>query len=293
MLVGPLLVRYNGRIADVLLRRESTQPSEVALETAATRDLASREHVIVCGFGRVGQNLARVLEQRGFEYIALDLDPFRVRDARQAGDPVVYGDAAEPEVLKALGIEHASVVVVSFDGPDSALAIVRAVRQLRADVPVLVRTEDDTRLDALQAAGATEVVPEIFETSLSLVSHVLLFLDVPPREVLEATEAIRHDRYAVLRSVFQRREPGAPEEATQSLRQQLRTVALPPGARAVGRTLGEVGLERRGVVVTALRRDGIVGREPDPGTRLREGDVLVLWGTPADLERGETRLLMG
>jgi CPA2 family monovalent cation:H+ antiporter-2 len=293
MLIGPLLVRYNGRIADVLLRRRSTQPSEVALETAATRELAKREHVIVCGFGRVGQNLARVLEQRGFEYIALDLDPFRVRDARQAGDPVVYGDAADPEMLHVLGLEHASVVVVSFDGPEAALRIVRSVRRLRADVPVLVRTEDDSRLEALQEAGATEVVPEIFETSLSLVSHVLLFLDVPPREVLEAAEDIRHDRYALLRNVFQRREPDRPDEGTQSVRQELRTVVLPPGASAVGHTIGEMGLDRGRVVVTALRREGIVGREPEPGTRLREGDVLVLWGTPEDLERGEKRLLIG
>jgi CPA2 family monovalent cation:H+ antiporter-2 len=293
MLVGPLLVRYNSRIADALLRRPSSQLSEAVIETAATRELAKREHVIICGFGRVGQNLARVLEQRGIEYIALDLDPFRVRDARQAGDPVVYGDGSDTEVLRALGLEQANVVVVSFDGPDAALRIVRAVRQLRADVPVLVRTEDDSRLEALQEAGATEVVPEIFETSLSLVSHVLLFLDVPPREVLETTEDIRHDRYALLRSVFQRREPGAPDEGTPSLRQQLRTVVLPPGASAVGRTIAEMGLDRGRVVVTALRREGIVGREPDRETRLREGDVLILWGTPEDLEHGENQLLIG
>lgn len=293
MLLGPLLVRYNGRIADFLLRRPTVQPSELALETAATRELAQREHVIICGFGRVGQNLARVLEKRGIEYIAIDLDALRVRDARQAGDPVVYGDASEPEVLRALGLGQASVVVVSFDGPDSGLRIVRAVRQLRGDVPVLVRTEDDSRLESLQAAGATEVVPEIFETSLALVSHVLLFLNVPAREVLEATEDIRHDRYAILRSVFKGRQAGETGEGGPALRQQLRTVVLPPGAKAVGRTLGEVGLDRGGIVVTALRREGIVGREPDSGTRLREGDVLVLWGTLADLERGESRLLMG
>jgi len=293
MLLGPLLVRYNGRIADFILRRRSVDPTELALETAATRELAKREHVIICGFGRVGQNLARVLEQRGFEYIALDLDPFRVRDARQAGDPVVYGDAAEPEVLRALGLERASVVVVSFDGADTALRIVRAVRGLRVEVPVLVRTEDDSRLEALQAAGATEVVPEIFETSLALVSHVLLFLNVSAREVLETTEDIRHDRYAILRSVFRHRDSGALDVDDRSLRQQLRTVVLPPGAVAVGRTIVELGMDKGKVVVTALRREGIVGRDPDPATRLREGDVLVLWGSPEDLEHGENRLLMG
>jgi CPA2 family monovalent cation:H+ antiporter-2 len=293
MLVGPLIVRYNKRIADVLLRRRKPDMSEVALETAATRELAKREHVMICGFGRVGQNLARVLEKRGFEYIAIDLDPFRVRDARQAGDPVVYGDASHPEVLHALGVEHASVVVVSFDGADTALRVVRAVRRLRHDVPILVRTEDDSRLDALQAAGATEIVPEIFETSLSLVSHVLLFLKVPARDVLEITEDIRHDRYAILRSVFRRRNARSLEDDDHALRQQLRTVVLPPGATAVGRTIGELGLDKGKVVVTALRREGIVGRDPEPGTRLREGDVLVLWGAPEDLEQGENRLLMG
>ena len=131
MLLGPLLVRYNGRIADRILRRPPAQPSDVALETAATREIARREHVIICGFGRVGQNLARVLERRGFEFIALDFDPFRVRDARMAGEPVVYGDATHPEVLRALGLEHASVVVISFDEPETAVRIVRAVRRLR------------------------------------------------------------------------------------------------------------------------------------------------------------------
>ena len=206
MLLGPFLVRYNGRIADRILGRRTVQPSEVALETAATRQLAEREHVIVCGFGRVGQNLARVLESRGLEFIALDLDPYRVRDARQAGDPVVYGDATEPEVLHALGLEHASALVVSVDATETALRIVRAARRLRNDLPVLVRTEDDSKLDALQAAGATEVIPETFETSLSLVAHVLLCLDVPPQEVLQTTEDIRHDRYAILRSVFRKRD---------------------------------------------------------------------------------------
>ena len=293
MLLGPLVVRYNSRIADYVLRRRSVDPTEVALETAATRELATREHVIICGFGRVGQNLARVLEKRGFEYIALDMDPFRVRDARQAGDPVVYGDASEPEVLATLGLQQASVVVVSFRNTANALRIVRTVRQLRSDVPVLVRTEDDSRLEALQAAGATEVVPEIFETSLSLVSHVLLFLNVPAREVLETTEGIRHDRYAILRSVFQRSDSRPLDYDERALRQQLRTVVLPPGARAVGHTIGELGMDKGRIIVTALRRDGIVGRDPEPGTRLREGDVLVLWGTPEDLEHGENRLLMG
>ena len=293
MLVGPLLVRYNGRIADRLLGRESTLPSDGVFETVATREIAKREHVIICGFGRVGQNLARVLEKRGFEFIALDLDPFRVRDARQAGDPVVYGDATQVGVLGALGLDRASVVVISVDALEPALGIVRAVRQLRPNVPVLVRTEDDSGLEQLQAAGATEVVPEIFETALSIVSHVLLFLDVPPEEVAETTEDIRHDRYALLRSVFRRRDALESDPEHALLRQHLRTVTLPPAAYGVGRTLKDLGFDSGDVAVNAVRRDGIVGRDPDPTTLLREGDVVVLFGTAEDLERAESRLLMG
>jgi CPA2 family monovalent cation:H+ antiporter-2 len=292
MLAGPLLVRYNGRVADFILRRRTVQPSDVALETAATRQLAERKHVIICGFGRVGQNLARVLESRGLEFIALDLDPFRVRDARQAGDPVVYGDASEPEVLRALGLEHASALVVSFEDTQTALRIVRAARRLRSDLPVLVRTEDDSKLDQLQAAGATEVIPGTFETSLSLVAHVLLCLKVPAQEVLQTTEDIRHDRYSILRSVFRKRDSRL-LDGHHALRQQLRTVVLPPGASAVGRTIRELEMDDGKVRVNAVRRDGIVGRNPGPETQFREGDVVVLWGAPEDLEQAESRLLMG
>ncbi len=294
MLLGPLVVRYNKALADRILRRDVATPSDTALETVGTRDVASRKHVIVCGFGRVGQNLARVLERGGFEFVGIESDPLRVRDARMAGDPVVYGDATQPEVLRTLGLEQASVIVITFNAPDTALRIVREVRRLRADVPLLVRTEDDAKLDALQAAGATEVIPDTFETSLALASHLLLFLKMPAADVLAATEQVRHERYAILRSVFRRRDvTRLPEEGSEPAREQLYTVVLPPGAKAVDQSIEEVGLHRGPVTVSAIRREGITGRNPAPETRLREGDVLVLWGRPEDLEQVESRLLMG
>jgi len=294
MLLGPLVIRYNKLVADTILRRKVATPSDMALETTATRDIARREHIIICGFGRVGQNLARILERRGFEYVGIDTDALRVRDARMAGDPVVYGDAVHAEVLRTLGLDHASVVVLTFNAPDTALRIVRTVRRLRTDVPVLVRTEDDMMLDALQSAGATEVIPGTFETSLALASHLLLFLKVPVAEVLATTEQVRHERYAILRSVFRRREVTRPAaDGAGPEREQLYTVVLPPGAKAVDCSIHDVGLDRGPVTVSAIRREGIIGREPAPETRLREGDVLVLWGRPEDLEQVESRLLMG
>lgn len=292
MVASPFLIRNNGRIAAYITRRHAEEPSTLERELAATRESASRDHVIVCGFGRVGQNVARVLERQGFEYIALDMDSQRVRSARQAGDPVVYGDGSQSEILEAVGLEHCSVLVISFADPDVALRIVRSVRELRPELPILVRTQDDSKLDLLQRAGATEVVPETLEASLMLVSHLLLLLDVPVSRVVKTVGDIRNHRYSMLRRVFRVDDPRRLDQIHE-FREQLHTVVLPPRAFGVGKTLSDLNLDESEVAVTAIRRDGIVGRQPEPSTQLREGDVVVLYGTPEALEHAEARLLMG
>jgi CPA2 family monovalent cation:H+ antiporter-2 len=286
------LIRHSRRLADLLLRRGPTVGSTIERELGATHDAAQRDHVVVCGFGRVGQNLARVLERQNFEYLALDMDPTRVREARQAGDPVVFGDAAEPEILEAVGLHHCTVLVITFASPAVALRILETARKLRPDVPVLVRTQDDTYLDELQKAGATEVVPETLEASLMLASHLLLLLQVPVSNIVREVGDIRGHRYSMLRRVFPRGDARY-LDGTHAFREVLHTVILPPGAHAVGKTLGELALERAEVTVTGLRRDGILGRQPGPDTVLREGDVVVLFGTPEALEHGESMLLGG
>jgi monovalent cation:H+ antiporter-2, CPA2 family len=274
-----------------LRRRERTR-AELQLELAATFETAKRDHVILCGFGRVGQNLARVLERQGFEYIALDLDPRRVREARQGGDPVIFGDSAEPDILDAVGIAHCKVLVITFASPDVSLRILRSVRELRPDLPVLVRTQDDTKLDLLQNAGATEVVPETLEASLMLVSHLLLLLKMPLSRVVKTVDDIRSHRYAMLRRIF-RREEARPIDEDRVLREELRTFVLPPRAHAVDKSIADLHLENVDAAITAIRRGGIVGRQPGPETVLRGGDVIVLYGTPEALDRGEARLLTG
>ena len=168
MVLSPLLIRHNRSLTRAILWQRGPPSTDAMRDAQATLAVAGRDHVVLCGFGRVGQNIARVLEQTGFEYIALDLEPYRIRAGRQAGDPVIYGDAGQVKVLENVGLAHASCVVVTFTNPEVALRILRSVRELRPDVPVLVRTQDDTKLEELQAAGATEVVPETFEASLML-----------------------------------------------------------------------------------------------------------------------------
>lgn len=292
MVTAPLLLRQNRRIARWLLREQgpagSPQPTP---EVRIAGELAQREHVILCGFGRVGQNLARVLESHGLEFIAMDLDPARVRAARSAGLPVIYGDASDTDLLRQVGLASASTVVITFSDPAIAVGILRSVRALRGEVPVLVRTADDSRLDDLMAAGATEVVPETFEASLMLASHVLLLLKQPVSRVVRTIGQIRNDRYASLRGLL-RAGDALPDDDADRL-EELKTIVLPPGAWAVGRTLDEI--QQRGFAARAdsVLRHGIVGRNPDGALRLQQGDELVLAGRPEDLEHAEKVLLAG
>jgi CPA2 family monovalent cation:H+ antiporter-2 len=293
MVTSPFLLRNNRLLARMVLReRGPAAGAAQAAESDPTADVARREHVILCGFGRVGQNVARVLDSQGFEYIALDLDPARVRNARQAGDPVVYGDSSDDELLRQVGLDTASAVVITFADPAVSIGIVRSVRLLRADVPILVRTQDDTLLKELTDAGATEVVPETFEASLMLVSHTLMLLNVPVSRVVRTVGAIRSNRYSTLRNIF-RRDDALPIDEQHAYREELKSVVVPPGAWAVGRTIAEVRARGAEVAFTGVRRHGILGRDPASEMTLREGDVVVLYGVPESLEHAEAVLLAG
>jgi CPA2 family monovalent cation:H+ antiporter-2 len=292
MLVSPLVIRSNSDLTAWMESGDTPTLAELDQEMRATHSLANRDHVVICGYGRVGQNVARLLEEEGFEYIALDLDSVRVRRARQAGDPVHYGDAAKAEILERVGLAHATVVVISFSDPLYAVRVVKTVRAFREDVPILVRTPDDAYFNLLQKTGASVIVPESVESSLILSAYALNLLSVPLPRIIRKLERIRRHRYGELRRIFPK-EAARHLDETHALREQLSTVALPPGAHAVGRSLGELKLAEAEVMVDAIRRDGITGPQPIPNTRLQEGDVVVLYGTPEALERGETILLTG
>ena len=289
MLIAPFIVRHNGRLAQWMLPwlRERRETDVEAIRGEA---LSRAPEVIICGYGRSGQNLAWMLQQEDIRVLALDLDPVRVRDARDAGEPVVYGDSTRAEVLIAAGLEDARAVAVSYYDIPAALRVLNGVRRVRPELPVIVRTRDDADLERLNAAGATEVVPESLEGSLMIASHVLLLLGVPVSRIVRRVAEVRRDRYSMLRGFFHGGEDPTPAPA-DAYKERLHSVALPDGAYAVGRRLSELGLD--GVTVTAVRRGGIRGPKPLPETRLQRGDVLVLYGTTEELRAAERALLRG
>ncbi len=290
MLLAPLIIRYNGRIAMRAVPGYRTHRRS-NLDSIRAESESAHDHVIICGYGRSGQNLAWMLKQESLPNLSLDLDPVRVRDARDAGESVIYGDAARSDILKAAGLMQARALVISFVDVPAALRILGVTRQLRPDMPVIVRTMDDRNLDQLKAAGAVEVVPESLEGSLMMGSHLLMLLGVPVSRVLRQVQTVRRDRYRMLRGFFH--GAASEDEAEESYRQRLHSLVLPVGAYAVAKRLADLGLGNYGVVVTAVRRSGISGSQPSADIRLAAGDVLVLYGTPEALNQAEKVLLQG
>jgi CPA2 family monovalent cation:H+ antiporter-2 len=287
MLATPFLIQHSDRIVSRLSASDWLLQS-VALTGIARRSMANAGHVIICGYGRSGQALARLLGPERIAYIALDLDPDRVQQAAAAGQNVVFGDAARLPSLMAAGLARAAAVVVSYHDTPSALRILRLVQEHAPQVPVIVRTVDDADLDRLKAAGATEVVPEAIEGSLMLAGHALALVGVPMARVIRITRDARDARYGLLRGYFHGQGDDGVEELEQA---RLRSITLAPGAGAVGRRLDELGLEALGVGAVSLRRAGGPVRQPAPDLVLAAGDTLVLSGTPQALAQAEDRML--
>jgi len=289
MLIAPFIVQYSERIVVRFVASEWMMRA-MQLTQIAAQSMSSEKHAILCGFGRNGQYLARFLAQEDINYVALDLDPDRVREASAGGENVVYGDAGRKEALIAAGLMRASVVIVTISDTALAERVLHHVQELRHDLPVVVRTFDERDMERLTRAGAAEVVPEALEASLMLASHALVLVGVPINRVLKRIRQTRSRRYSLLRG-FYRGISDRDHDEDDEHHPRMHSVLLAPGAAAIGRTLDELDLENLGCEVSAIRRRGIRAVEPAPETRLQEGDVVVVLGLPEAIVAADERLL--
>jgi CPA2 family monovalent cation:H+ antiporter-2 len=288
MLATPFLIQASDRIVMRLSRSEWLLRS-LALHRVAVQSIEAERHVIILGYGRNGQRLARLLAAEGVRYVALDLDPERVREAAAAGDTVVFADSARREALVAAGIARAAAVVITFADANAAVRVLAHVHELNAQVPVVVRARDEADIERLSAAGASEVVPEAFESGVMLASHTLVWLGMPLSRVMRRVAQVREEHYELLRGLFRGESDEAGADAPPA---RLHSVTLDAQAHAVGRPLSELPLG--GVQVRAVRRRDVrMNLAASDAGALQPGDVVVLLGQPDALAAAEDRLLRG
>ncbi len=291
MVLAPFMIQFNGRITRKLVSSYSRNSGQIVQDI----DDGSKHlhnHVIICGYGRSGQYLGRFLQEESIPFVALDIDPSRVLEAAAAGENVMFGDAARRVVLEAAGAARAKALIISYADNRAAMKILHIVQEKYPQLPVIVRTVDDSNMEALREAGATEVVPEILEGSLMLASHALMLLGVPLHRVVKRIRLFREARYQLFKGYFH----GISDAEDESLeRQQVRlhSVIISPGSYAIGRRLVDMHLESFEVHIKSIRRPNSNGMVPSNESPLAEGDVIVLLGQPTGLSNAQNALLIG
>ena len=289
MALTPFLLGASDRIVLRFARSEWMLRS-LQMHRIAVQSLEDERHVIILGYGRNGQHIARLLEAEGVRYMALDLDPERVREAALAGDRVVFADSSRREALIAAGVHRAAAVVITFAESEAAVRALANVHAIRPDLPVIARAREEADIARLSAAGASEIVPEALESGLMLASHTLVWVGVPLTRIVRRMRAVRDAHYGILRGLFH----GAGDDGDGERGARLQAITLGGSAAMLGKSLAEAGLDALQVQVRGVRRAGMGRRlAADEAGLLEEGDVVVLLGTPEALAAAEIRLLQG
>ncbi len=293
--IAPLLIRKNRILAKILTGWHTRNHDPEDNQSIAPSDEHTyREHVIICGYGRVGQTLARFLEHEGIPFVGLDIDPLRLQEARAAFEPVFFGNPSDENVLISAGVHRAKLLVLAFnENPELIQKILHNARRLNKDLSILVRTDDDRHLEQLQMAGATEVIPEKLESSLMLVTHMLILLGISPDKARQQVWEVKENRYKMLRGYFPGHLDAMQQHAEEQDKLSLHAVELSEGDYAVGKTLEEFISQKMAIQLASFSRNGYKCESPAPHTILQVGDILVLLAKADEHEIAEDLLLKG
>jgi CPA2 family monovalent cation:H+ antiporter-2 len=282
MLFASFIIPFNGRIARYLSKDYLRNSEKLVNKIEASSENFS-EHVIICGYGRSGQYLGRFLKEENISFIAIDMDLNRVNDAANAGEKVMYGDASRRVVLRAAGIERARALVVAYADDRSSTKVLNVIRETYPDLPVVVRTRDESSIQQLQDSGATDVVPEVLEGSLMLASHALVLLDVPLTRVIKKIRAFRNERYKIFRGYFMGTSEASDDLQGQD-QLQLHSIEVKNNFYLFNKQINKIPFGKFNVEIQHLRRPNMLEDiEPRVDIRLSKGDVIVILGLPRDL----------
>jgi CPA2 family monovalent cation:H+ antiporter-2 len=252
-------------------------------------------HVIVSGYGMNGKNLARVLRSTHVPYVVVDLSDAMVREGREAGEPIFYGDVNNPEILDRVGVDRARMLVLAISDPMATRRAVAVARRANPRLVILVRTRYVADVDDLIALGANAVIPEEFETSVEIFSRVLREYHVPDHVVSQQEELIRSGTYRILREREPSKDIGMLSEFETFLRQKVIEVFLvSPDSSWAGRPLADLPVgDGAGIVLLAVLRQDRAIVQPSPWEKLEAGDKLVFFGGHAPLAAALEELTRG
>ncbi|EKQ67293.1 Kef-type K+ transport system, membrane component [Leptolyngbyaceae cyanobacterium JSC-12] len=256
--------------------------SDLPLEISESAAL--EQHVVVCGYGRVGHNIVRLLRDHNYPVLVIDQSERRIQELREAGIPYIYGNAASLHVLEKAGVNVAKGIAIALPDPISTRLCVKRSLELAPDLDIVVRANQDKDIELLYQLGAREVVQPEFEASLELSAHLLTGLGLPLPVIQREVQQIRSARYQELRSERPSHQISRElKEAAQDIGN--RWYPLPQDSPLVGMSLEETNLRRlTGVSLMAIQRaDGEEMDYPDAKTSLQEGDRLLIVGQPEEI----------
>jgi len=251
-----------------------------------------QDHLVIIGFGVNGRNLARAAAASGIPYVILEMNPDLVASARRNGEPVLYGDATQFEVLRHVHAEQARVVVIAISDAAATIRICDLVRKSDPKVHIIVRTRYIQEIEALYRVGANEVIPEEFETSVEIFALVLRKYLVPRVDIENFIAEVRSDGYEMLRSLSQK-SPSLTDLKLHFHDAEIANLRVESHAAAAGKTLADIELRSKyGVSLLLIQRGQDTIINPDGDTRLQAEDQAVLLGTP-ELISNITELFSG
>lgn len=290
MAISPLLIFFNKRISSYCAPFMTAKPDDHLRKPASNAVL--KNHIVICGYGRVGQHVAKLLTHIPYPYLAIDLDSSLIQQAALAGDAVIYGDATHPAILSIAGIKHAKAIVICFVDVNTTIKAIGIIRQTYHNIPILVRCKDQNDWTLLQNQGATRIVTEIFEESMTLAHQVLEILEVPQNKIINLFSEVRNRNYELLRQVFQ--SPLNVETASDPfIAGQLTPIIIPADAYALHRKLDEFSLKDIQVDIVSVRRGQNKPFKPAPDFTIEAGDVIIVYGTIEATQKAESLFLSG
>lgn len=257
------------------------------LDTVNLPDEGLQDHVVIVGFGRVGEFIADVLQRLQLPFVVVELDQRRMEKAQVAGYPVIYGDATQEPVLEAAQVGHSRLALVTVPVVGITNAVVASIRRICPELHIVARAEGLEQMRLLQQQGVFEVVQPEMEAGLQITRQALLHLDIPPPEIQEFIDGVRRELYSPLIGQNPNIAVLGRLRSAQHL-MPVRWLELPFKSPITGRTIGETEIRSRtgASVVAILRGDRLI---PNPNTdqRLRAGDFLAILGEDAELQRFE------